>query len=201
MIEAARNRKRLLTLFLLTAGIAGCASTDMTDLASFVQQTLATKGGQITPLPEIKPAERYVYQAAENPDARDPFAIFDDKEQEKRTVNPGEDTKQLELIAEMQVHEQNPEELENFELDSLKMVGTMAAGEGEKGEEDGLSALALDPDGTIYRVRLGHYMGRNYGKVTRIAENKIEFREIIKDAQGRWEERPASIGMSEEGTP
>ena len=53
----------------------------------------------------------------------------------------------------------------------------------------------LDGDGTVHRVTIGSYMGRNYGKVTRIAEDRVEVREIVGDGQGGWDERPASLAL------
>jgi type IV pilus assembly protein PilP len=183
----------------LSVGLSGCVSSDRSDLEEYVTQTLASKGAAMEVLPAIKPAERYLYQAGENPDARDPFVAFEDKKAEAPNQPQTDDVKQLELISEMQLHEQNPEELEGFELDSLHMVGTLALGEGVKGAEEGLNALILDPEGTIYRVKVGHYVGKNYGKVIRVNEDGIELREIIKDAQGRWEERESKIAIQEVG--
>ena len=41
-------------------------------------------------------------------------------------------------------------------------------------------------------------MGSNYGKILNIQEDRIDLREIIKDSQGRWEERQATLALSEE---
>jgi type IV pilus assembly protein PilP len=47
-------------------------------------------------------------------------------------------------------------------------------------------------------VQIGNYLGRNFGKILNIQEDKIELREIVKDADGRWEERQASLALLEE---
>ena len=93
---------------------------------------------------------------------------------------------QRRFLQEIQTH--NPEELENFELDSLRMVGTLQ-------NPGSLWGIVLDGDGTVHRVTTGSYMGRNYGKVTRIAEDRIEVREVVGDGQGGWDERPASLAL------
>jgi type IV pilus assembly protein PilP len=45
---------------------------------------------------------------------------------------------------------------------------------------------------------VGNYLGRNYGKVLDIKEDRLELREIVKDSEGRWEERNASLALAEE---
>ncbi|RKZ48423.1 MAG: pilus assembly protein PilP [Gammaproteobacteria bacterium] len=174
-----------LSTFLL---LSGCVSTDISDLDQYVQETLARPGGRIEPLPEIKPYEAYAYQSAED-DARDPFVLF---------YAPSEDTALIQekdsgLTEEMEneIKHRNKEELEQFELDSLRMVGTME-------NEDSQWGIIQDPEGSVHRIRVGNYMGRNTGKILNVFEDKIELREIVRNSQGRWEERQAAIALEEQ---
>jgi type IV pilus assembly protein PilP len=82
------------------------------------------------------------------------------------------------------------EPLEEYPLDSLRMVGTM-----QKGQETW--ALILDKDGAIHRVQPGNYMGQNYGKITRVTESEVDLTEIIPDGLGGWMERQSSIALKE----
>ena len=91
---------------------------------------------------------------------------------------------------EDEIKHRNKEELEQFELDSLRMVGTME-------NEDFQWGIILDPDGAVHRIRVGNYMGRNTGKILNVFEDRIEVREIIRNSQGRWEERQAAIALVE----
>lgn len=166
--------------------LAGCVSRDMSDLENYAQEVLARPGGRIEPLPEIKPYEAYAYQAAQE-GKRSPFKLFYQKEPEK--VADQDDSGLSEEMAR-EIHHRNREELEQFELDSLNMVGTLQDGEEEW-------AIIRDPDGMVHRVKVGNYMGRNIGKITNIYEDRIELREIVKDSQGRWQEREAAIALSE----
>lgn len=185
-----------LTLFrpMLTAGLvsmavvtAGCVSKDMTDLEDYAADVLTRKGGSIEPLPPIKPYERYLYQAEEL-GLRDPFRSFFEEEAEIEQVEKVTDADQQKYATEILTH--NREELEGFELDSLRMVGVLE-------NVDNLWGIVRDQGGVVHRVSVGNYIGRNYGKITNIQEDRIEIREIIKDSQGRWEERPASLALSE----
>jgi Tfp pilus assembly protein PilP len=40
-------------------------------------------------------------------------------------------------------------------------------------------------------------MGRNIGKIVNIFEDRIELREIVRNNQGRWEERQAALALIE----
>jgi len=91
---------------------------------------------------------------------------------------------------EDELRNRNKEELEQYELDSLRMVGTMDNGETNWG-------IIQDPDGAVHRIRVGNYMGRNTGKVLNVFEDRIEVREIVRNSQGRWEERQAAIALVE----
>jgi type IV pilus assembly protein PilP len=52
-------------------------------------------------------------------------------------------------------------------------------------------------DALLYQVKLGDYLGQNYGRITRIAETEIAMREIVQDAAGEWIERPATLQLQE----
>lgn len=166
--------------------LTGCVSRDMSDLEQYAQKILSRSGGRIEPLPEIKPYEAYTYQAAQQ-GKRSPFKLFYEKEPESVADEEG---KGLSEEMAREIHHRNREELEQFELDSLDMVGTLR-------DNDQLWAIIRDPEGVVHRVTVGNYMGRNIGKITDISENKVELREIVKDSQGRWQEREAAIGLSE----
>ena len=167
--------------------LAGCVSSDISDLEAYVNEVMARPGGHIKPLPEIKPYEAYTYQSAQA-NARDPFQLFYQKAQQvaDQAVDDG-----LTEEMEREIRNRNREELERFELDSLRMVGTL-----ENPDENW--GIILDPDGTVHRVKVGNYLGQNIGKITNIFEDRIELREIIQDSRGRWEERQAAIALVEE---
>ncbi len=185
----AISRAICITGFLSTFLVmSGCVSTDISDLDQYVQDTLARPGGRIEALPEIKPYEAYAYQSGED-DARDPFVLF---------YAPSEDTALIQekdsgLTKEMEneIKHRNKEELEQFELDSLRMVGTMENGDNQWG-------IIQDPEGAVHRIKVGNYLGRNTGKILNVYEDRIELREIVRNSQGRWEERQAEIALVEE---
>jgi type IV pilus assembly protein PilP len=186
-ININRHLKVVICLSVITT-LTACVSKDISDIENKVAEIMARPGGRIEPLPEIKPYEAYAYQSGQA-NARNPFKLFyviEKPELEAGTVDDG-----LTEEMEREIRNRNREELEQFELDSLRMVGTLD-------NEDNNWAIVLDPDGVIHRVSVGNYLGVNIGKVINIYEDRIELREIVQDSNGRWEEREAALALIEE---
>ena len=127
-------------------------------------------------MPEIKPIENFLYEAGER---RDPFHLALEKPRKKHT-DPEIGPDPL----------RRKEELEQFPLDSLSMVGTIEREATQWG-------LVTAPNGTLYRVRVGNYAGQNDGKITRIASSHIELTELVADGLGVFKKRQASIALAE----
>lgn len=81
------------------------------------------------------------------------------------------------------------EALEAFPLDSMAMVGSM--------NRNGQPVALVRVDKLLYKVRVGEYLGLNYGRITRINETEIALREIVQDAAGEWIERVATLQLQE----
>ena len=85
--------------------------------------------------------------------------------------------------------ERSREYLEDFPLDSLRMVGTMELGGTNY-------ALVQTPAGIIERVVPGNYIGQNDGRIVRVTESEIELVEIISDGIGGYLEREAAVVLT-----
>ena len=170
----------------MTLLLTACVSDEMTDLEDYTKEVLSRKGGRIEPPPEIKPYEPYAYKSADG-GARDPFEPF---YQTRKTETAAVADTGLSKELEQEIKNRNREELEGFELDSLRMVGTI-----QNSNENW--AIISDPGGVVHRVKVGNYLGRNIGKIVNIFEDKIELREIVQNSQGKWEERQAAVALAE----
>ena len=164
--------------------LGGCVFNDLSDLDQYTDEVLKRKGGRIEPLPEIVPYVVYEYKSGDA-GGRDPFELFYE-EIEKKSDGLGTAGLTEEMKREIKIR--NREELEQFALDSLRMVGSWE-------DKDGVWGLIKDPDGLVHRIKVGNYIGLNIGKILNIYEDKIELREIFQNAQGRWEERQASLAL------
>ena len=81
------------------------------------------------------------------------------------------------------------EALEAFPLDSMAMVGSL--------NRNGQPVALISVDKLLYQVRVGNYLGLNYGRITRISETELGLREIVQDAAGEWIERVATLQLQE----
>ena len=167
----------------LLVTINGCLYTDISDLDTYVQEVLVRPGGKIDPIPEIKPYEAYVYKSSQG---RNPFKLFFQKNQEDAD---DESTGLTEAMAR-EIQNRNKEHLEQFELDSLSMVGIIE-------NKGGRWGIVKDPEQEIHKVKIGNYLGRNTGKILDVSETSISIREIVKNSSGRWEERQVKIVLVE----
>ncbi|MFU8787501.1 MAG: pilus assembly protein PilP [Methylobacter sp.] len=164
----------------LMALLSGCSNDDFSDLNHYLKDVKARPKEAIKPLPEIKVIEPFIFKPE---GLRDPFRPAEQPEQVGGAdVAAGSGIKPD--------FTRRREELESFPLDGLRMVGTIDM----KAE---LWGLVRASSGTIYRVKVGRYMGKNHGKIIRILSDKIEIMEIVPDKPGTWREQPISITLTE----
>ncbi len=153
--------------------LGGC-SNDLDELQQKVAEIKSRPGERIEPLPEIKPYEAFTYSAA---NLRSPFVPSAPSRSDVATaVRP--DVKRAR------------EFLEQFPLDTMRMVGTLQL----QGRNYG---LVQGKDGLVHRVLPGSFMGQNDGRVVGITGTKISIIEIVPDGLGGYIERPAALALTE----
>ena len=162
----------LLVSLLLTA----CSGEDQ-DLHDFVKNAGANMRGKVDPPPEVKPYEPFSYDNSAG--LPDPFKPR--KSALKNGGLPGLNQPDL---------DRHKEALEEFPLDGLKMVGFLS--QGNVGH-----AIIRSPDGKMHRVKLGNYLGQNFGQITEVSETEIKIKEMIQDSAGDWSERMGSLQLVE----
>lgn len=170
---------RLGLLVLSLVGMsAGCSdAANLSELDARIAEIKARPRGRIEPPPEFKPIATFSYGAHQ---LRAPFTPPQEE-------NPVRSVEGRQVEPDMT----RPREyLEGFTLDALRLVGSIT----RPGEP--LQALVLDPAGAVNRVRIGSYMGRNFGRVTAIEEARITLMEIVPDGHDGWVERPRTIALS-----
>jgi len=169
----SKSQKSLLLvvgMYVLTSALSACSSKD-DELDQFISDTKKQPGGRVEPLPELKPYESYAYESA---NLRSPFMPGG-----SGGSGPGmrPDSRR------------NKEFLEQFSLDTLRMVGTLRLA-------DRMYGLVKTKDGLVHRVLPGNYMGQSDGRVTEVTPSKINVVEIVPDGMGGYMERPASLALN-----
>lgn len=157
--------------------LGGCTGGDLSDLQAYVESVKGRPPVPLEPFPSFKEVVPFVYQAGKR---RDPFVPDEETKPQPLPVGGG--------IAPDPNRPREP--LERYPLDAIRMVGTLE-------QYEVRAALVRAPDGTLYRVGLGNYLGQNSGKVVVIQENRIEVEEIVGDGAGNYRERHSSVALSE----
>lgn len=81
------------------------------------------------------------------------------------------------------------EPLEAYPVDAITMVGTL--------QRPNLRYALLRADGVIYQIKVGNYIGQNFGIVTKVDENEVALKEVVQDAAGEWVERATTLQLQE----
>jgi type IV pilus assembly protein PilP len=121
----------------------------------------------------------------------EPYAAFDVVEPfstQKLTVALKQETRQPNSLLASEINRRK-EPLEAYPLDSMEMVGSVT--------KQARPTALLRVDKLLYQVKLGDYLGQNYGKITKITETDIALREIVQDAAGEWIERNTVLELQE----
>ncbi len=163
----------LLISLLLTA----CGGEEFQDLRDFVKNSGADLRGKVDAPPEIKPYEPFTYDNSTG--LPDPFKPR--KPEAKKSDHPGLNQPDM---------ERHREALEEFPLEALKMVGFMS--QGNVGY-----AIIRSPDSKLHRIKVGNYLGQNFGQVKELTETEAKIKETIQDSAGDWSERMSSLQLVE----
>lgn len=172
-------------LGILSAALVGCRNEGLIDLKQYVQRIKSRPQGIINPpsIIKVKPYKTFTYQASGLRDPFMPTVVEHPPESITRT-----DFKLKDAI--MPDLNRYKEALEEYPLDSLRMVGTLRQGVD-------IWAVVRASDGILYRVKEGNHMGQNYGKITAINEEMIKLTEIISDEGGSWLKRQVTLALAE----
>jgi type IV pilus assembly protein PilP len=168
-------------LALVLCALAGCDSSDHQELKEWMDEQHKLTRPRIPPLPVPTQFTPATYDQA---DAIEPFS----NEKLTKALKSTQPTVNMELIAPELARRKEP--LESSPLDAVVMVGSVVKG--------GQPMALVKVDNLIYQVRVGNYLGQNYGRITEITESSLSLREIVQDSAGEWMERPATLQLSEE---
>ena len=168
---------------LLLALVGGCAPGHE-DLRQWMTEQRNQMRPNVTPLAEPK---KYVPQDYVETAAADPFGS--DRLTQALRRESGVKGSDASLITPELNRRKEP--LEAFPLDTMTMVGSL--------DKKNVPTALVKVGGLLYQVRVGNYLGQNYGKITKITENSIQLREIVQDGGGDWIERTSTLELQEVG--
>ena len=164
---------------LIAALVAAGCSAEHEELSDWMKQQAREVKPNVQPLapPKKFDPEPYAMLQSVDPFSNQKLAVA--LRQEARQPNSA-------LTAELN---RRKEPLEAFPLDAMAMVGSV--------ERTGRRYALLKVDKLLYQVKVGDYLGQNFGKITKIGETDIALREIVQDAAGEWIERTTQLELQE----
>jgi type IV pilus assembly protein PilP len=148
-----------------------------------LQQWIDQQRREVKPnVPPLSAPKKFIPQPYTAGNAVEPFSA------QKLTVAIKQEARQSNSLLAAEINRRK-EPLEAYPVDSMTMVGSVT--------RRGSPYALLKVDNLLYQVKLGDYIGQNYGKITKITETDISFREIVQDAAGEWIERTSSLQLQE----
>jgi type IV pilus assembly protein PilP len=165
----------ILIVGIFSAGLSGCSFEEGDDLDQYMRDATKDVKPRVKPLPEVQPYMALQYNA------------------DGTLVDPFRARKAVNKTSVLQPNLNRPKEpMEAYPLESLKYVGMLS-------KSKLTYALLKTPDETIQQVKLGNYVGQNFGKVTQITDGEVLLTEIVQDdLTGEWVERMSNLVLQED---
>ncbi|MBS1138912.1 MAG: Pilus assembly protein, PilQ [Proteobacteria bacterium] len=178
--------KRIL-LIALCGALTACSGSDHEDLKQWMTENTKDMRGNIPKLPEVKPYEPVLYDGE---GMLDPF--------KSSKIEPESKYKQVAgkggaFQPDFEAREVRNSLLEKYPVESLKMIGYLNVNKHPM--------AVIQVEDKVKQVRVGDYMGLDFGMVTQISDTEVQLRELIQDSAGDWTERKSSLYLqSKEGS-
>ncbi len=172
--------KRLIVL-LLCAALTACSGGDHEDLKEWITLNSKDLRGAVKKLPEVFPYQAVVYDVE---GLLDPFKASKIEPESRNKHGAG---KGGEYQPDFDARELRNSILEKYPLESLKMIGTLNV--------NNRPMAVLRADDKVKQVKVGEYVGLDFGMITKITSETVELRELIQDAAGDWSERNSTLHL------
>lgn len=174
------SRSSLVIACMLATLLAGCGSDEHQDVREWMKEKERGMRGRVDPLPQVKPYEPKPYEGAT---MIDPFNTLRVKVEGDRSA------------ANLPDLNRPREPLEEFPLESLRLVGILQ-------DKQRLIAQVI-VNGRSHNLKVGNYVGQNFGRVVRIVttknEEKVVIKELVKDPDDQWVEKESELLLDSRG--
>jgi type IV pilus assembly protein PilP len=177
-VSVARPSAIAALAVLATLALSGCTG-EQEELSAWTEQQRREVKPNVEPLVPPRKFDPAPYGGAQ---AVDPFS------NQKLAVALKQEARQPSSLLAAESNRRK-EPLEAFPMDSMSMVGSVT--------RDGRQYALLRVDNLLYQVKVGDYLGQNFGKITKITETEVVLREVVQDAAGEWIERPSTLQLQE----
>lgn len=171
----------VMALVCVASFLSACGASDQ-ELQSWMTEQRSKSSARVNRLPEptkFSP-QPYTQEASVDPFNNQKLAQALKRDSSQSSISTA-------LIAPEMARRK--ESLEASPLDAVVMVGSL--------RKAGQPVALVRVDNLLYQVRVGNYLGQNYGRITKVTETSLSLREIVQDAAGEWIERTATLQLQE----
>jgi type IV pilus assembly protein PilP len=169
--------KRLTALAFCIA-LGACSGGEHENLRQWMEENSKDLRPNIPKLPEVKPYQPVPYDTQ---GLLDPF--------KSNKIEPESKYKQAGKGSMFQpdydAREMRNSILEKYPLESLKMIGYLNVNK--------RPLAVIQVDDKVKQVKVGEYIGLDFGMVTQISDSEVKLRELTQDSAGDWSERESSL--------
>jgi len=176
------NRLHLGFAMALLALLSACGGVGTQSVQDWIAETQKSIKPNVKPVPEPK---NFVPKAYTVTGMIDPFDNQKLLEALRRSLE--QDSANVALLAPERARRK--EQLEDFPLDQIQMVGYL--------NQNSVPVALVSVNKLLYQVKVGNYMGQNYGKIQSITSSGLVLREIVQDASGEWIEKQTNVPLQE----
>ena len=175
-------QQRLFVVLILTLVTSACTGSNEDEIRQWMADERNQTKPKVAPIPAPKQfrPEPYVNSSEIEPFSNLKLTQALKRDSAQAAANAG-------LVAPELTRRKEP--LEAFPLDAMGLVGSII--------KAGQPVALLKVDSLLYQIKLGNYLGQNYGRVTKITETEVVLREIVQDAVGEWIERITTLQLQE----
>ena len=173
-------KKQLLLSSLCVFFLSACADVGNNDrIRSWIDENTRGMRGQVDPLPEIEPYEPVPYEVE---DLSDPFDSAKlEAEIRARKMASGSNV----LQPDFEAREVRNSLLEKHPLEDLRMIGMFHI------NNEPIAVIKVQNN--VQQVRVGDYIGTDFGRIVAIHESEIDIIELVQDPSGDWTERESVL--------
>ena len=170
--------KRLI-LVALCGALGACSGGDHDDLKKWMADNTKDMRGRIPKLPEVKAYEPVPYDVEV---LLDPFKASKIEPESKNRQGSG---KGGAFQPDFEARDLRNSLLEKYPVESLKMIGYLNIKR--------RPIAVIQVENKVKQVKVGDYVGLDFGLVTQVTEKEVLLRELIQDSAGDWSERTSSL--------
>ncbi|RTL56883.1 MAG: hypothetical protein EKK46_03780 [Rhodocyclaceae bacterium] len=178
---------RVIFYFLISLLLASCGGGEPEDVRLWMTESTKDMRGKVPPLPEIKAMPVITYEPGELIPPFNTEKLF------------AEEAKSAQIARNGGPKPLNPDAypMTRVPLEAIRLVGTMLIG------KEVTAIMTIDREAPR-RVRVGDYVGQNFGRVTSIKlasdlnDGEVTVKETVLE-KGVWVEKESRVAMPSQG--